>query len=84
MKGACWSKRRKLRSKNIYSALVADMNSRLRDNELRELKWQQIDLVHKPPLPAQSDSPEFRHDGRQRVELRLRRRVHARGSAFSK
>jgi len=40
----------KLRSKNIYTALVVDLNCGLRDKELRELRWQQIDLVHKKAL----------------------------------
>lgn len=40
----------KLRSKNIYPALALDLNSGLRDKELRELRWQQIDLVHKKTL----------------------------------
>ena len=37
----------KLRSKNMYPALVVDLNCGLRDKELRELRWRQIDLVHK-------------------------------------
>ena len=40
----------KLRSKNMYPALVLDQNCGLRDKELRELRWQQIDLVHKKAL----------------------------------
>jgi integrase len=40
----------KLRSKNMYPALVVDLNCGLRDKELRELRWQQIDLVHKKQL----------------------------------
>jgi integrase len=40
----------KLRSKNIYPALVLDLNCGLRDKELRELRWQQIDLVNKKAL----------------------------------
>ena len=40
----------KLRSKNMYPALVLDQNCGLRDKELRELRWQQIDLVHKKQL----------------------------------
>jgi len=39
-----------LRSKNICPALVVDLNCGLRDKELRELRWQQIDLVHKMTL----------------------------------
>src|SRR5450755_3294550 len=40
----------KLRSKNMYPALILDLNCGLRDKELRELRWQQIDLVHKKQL----------------------------------
>ena len=40
----------KLRSRNIYPALVLELNCGLRDKELRELRWQQIDLVHKKQL----------------------------------
>jgi integrase len=40
----------KLRSKNIYPALVLDLNCGLRDKELRQLRWQQIDLVNKKAL----------------------------------
>src|ERR1039457_2707267 len=31
----------------MYPALVVDLNCGLRDKELRELRWQQIDLLHK-------------------------------------
>jgi integrase len=34
----------KLRSKNMYPALVVDLNCGLRDKELRELRWRQIAL----------------------------------------
>src|ERR1035441_7354796 len=40
----------KLRSKNMYPSLVVDLNCGLRDKELRELRWRQIDLVHKKQL----------------------------------
>jgi integrase len=40
----------KLRSKNMYPALVLDLNCGLRDKELRELRWRQSDLVHKKQL----------------------------------
>src|ERR1035437_1004477 len=40
----------KLRSKNMYPALVVDLNCGLRDKELRELRWRQIDLIHKKQL----------------------------------
>lgn len=41
---------RKLRSKNIYPALVLDLNCGLRDKELRQLRWRQIDLIEKKAL----------------------------------
>jgi integrase len=34
----------------MYPALVVDLNCGLRDKELRELRWWQIDLVHKKHL----------------------------------
>src|SRR5260370_18545903 len=40
----------KLRSKNMYPALVLDLNCGLRDKELRELRWRQVDLLHKKQL----------------------------------
>ncbi len=40
----------KLRSKNMYPGLVLDLNCGLRDKELREIRWRQIDLVHKKQL----------------------------------
>jgi integrase len=48
----------KLRSKNIYPALVVDLNCGLRDKELRELRWQQIDLVHKKTLTVGKSKTE--------------------------
>jgi integrase len=48
----------KLRSKNIYPALVVDLNCGLRDKELRELRWRQIDLVHKKTLTVGKSKTE--------------------------
>lgn len=48
----------KLRSKNIYPALVVDLNCGLRDKELRELRWQQIDLVDKKALTVGKSKTE--------------------------
>jgi integrase len=48
----------KLRSKNIYPALVVDLNCGLRDKELRELRWQQIDLVNKKTLTVGKSKTE--------------------------
>ena len=54
----CWPKLQKLRSKNIYPALVVDLNCGLRDKELRELRWQQIDLVQKKTLTVGKSKTE--------------------------
>ncbi len=40
----------KLRTPQMYAALALDLNTGLRHNELREIKWQQIDLIHKKAL----------------------------------
>jgi integrase len=48
----------KLRSKTIYPALVVDLNCGLRDKELRELRWQQIDLVYKKTLTVGKSKTE--------------------------
>ncbi len=48
----------KLRSKNIYPALVVDLNCGLRDKELRQLHWSQIDLVHKKTLTVGKSKTE--------------------------
>lgn len=48
----------KLRSKNIYPALVLDQNCGLRDKELRELRWRQVDLVHKKQLTVGKSKTE--------------------------
>ena len=48
----------KLRSKNMYPALVVDLNCGLRDKELRELRWRQIDLVDKKQLTVGKSKTE--------------------------
>jgi integrase len=48
----------KLRSKNKYPALVLDLNCGLRDKELRELRWRQVDLVHKKQLTVGKSKTE--------------------------
>jgi integrase len=49
-KWALLEQARKLRSPNIYPALLLDLNSGLRGKELRELRWAQIDLLDKKCL----------------------------------
>lgn len=41
---------RKLRTPQMHAALALDLNTGLRDKELRELRWEQIDLVSKKAL----------------------------------
>lgn len=40
----------KLRTPQMYAALALDLNTGLRDKELRELRWGQIDLIHQKAL----------------------------------
>jgi integrase len=40
----------KLRTPQMRAALALDLNTGLRDKELREIRWEQIDLVHKKAL----------------------------------
>ena len=40
----------KLRTPQMRAALALDSNTGLRDKELREIRWRQIDLVHKKAL----------------------------------
>ena len=37
----------KLRTPQMYAALALDLNTGLRDKELREIRWEQIDLIKK-------------------------------------
>jgi integrase len=39
-----------LRTPQMYAALALDLNTGLRDKELREIRWEQIDLAHKKAL----------------------------------
>lgn len=48
----------KSRSKNIYPTLVVDLNCGLRDKELRELQWRQIELAHKKQLTVGKSKAE--------------------------
>jgi integrase len=40
----------KLRTPQMHAALALDLNTGLRDKELREIRWEQIDLIHKKAL----------------------------------
>jgi len=40
----------KLRTPQMHAALALDLNTGLRDKELREIRWEQIDLAHKKAL----------------------------------
>src|SRR5437868_1850189 len=42
----------KLRTPQMHAALALDLNTGLRDKELREICWKQIDLIHKKALTA--------------------------------
>jgi integrase len=42
----------------MYPALVLDLNCGLRDKEFRELRWQQVDLVHKKQLTVGKSKTE--------------------------
>jgi integrase len=37
----------KLRTPQMHAALALDLNTGLRDKELCEIRWNQIDLIHK-------------------------------------
>jgi integrase len=41
---------KKLRTPQMYAAFALDLNTGLRDKELREIWWEQVDLVHKKAL----------------------------------
>ena len=48
----------KLRTPQMYAALALDLNTGLRDKELREIRWEQIDLVHKKALTVGKSKTE--------------------------
>src|ERR1039458_7963915 len=49
---------RKLRTPQMHAALALDLNTGLRDKELREIRWEQIDLVHKKALTVGKSKTE--------------------------
>jgi integrase len=48
----------KLRTPQMHAALALDLNTCLRDKELREIRWEQIDLVHKKALTLSKSKTE--------------------------
>jgi integrase len=48
----------KLRTPQMHAALALDLNTGLRDKELREIRWEQIDLVHKKTLTVGKSKTE--------------------------
>jgi integrase len=48
----------KLRTPQMRAALALDLNTGLRDKELREIRWEQIDLVHKKALTVGQSKSE--------------------------
>jgi integrase len=49
---------KKLRTPQMRAALALDLNTGLRDKELREIRWEQIDLVHKKALTVGQSKTE--------------------------
>jgi len=49
---------KKLRTPQMHAALALDLNTGLRDKELREIRWEQIDLVHKKSLTVGKSKTE--------------------------
>jgi integrase len=47
-----------LRTLQMRAALALDLNTGLRDKELRETRWEQIDLVHKKALTVGKSKTE--------------------------
>jgi integrase len=48
----------KLRTPQMHAALALDLNTGLRDKELREIRWKQIDMVHKKALTVGKSKTE--------------------------
>ena len=48
----------KLRTPQMHAALALDLNTGLRDKELREIRWEQIDLIHKKALTVGNSKTE--------------------------
>jgi integrase len=48
----------KLRTPQMHAALALDLNTGLRDKELREIRWEQIDLIRKKSLTVGKSKTE--------------------------
>ncbi len=48
----------KLRTPQMRAALALDLNTGLRDKELREIRWEQIDLIHNKALTVGQSKSE--------------------------
>ena len=48
----------KLRTPQMHAALALDLNTGLRDKELREIRWEQVDLIHKKALTVGKSKTE--------------------------
>lgn len=48
----------RLRTPQLRAALALDLNTGLRDKELREIQWEQIDLIHKKALTVGKSKSE--------------------------
>jgi integrase len=48
----------RLRTPQLYAALALDLNTGLRDKELREIRWEQIDLIYKKALTVGKSKTE--------------------------
>ena len=64
----------KLRTPHMHAALALDLNTGLRDKELREIRWEQIDLIHKKSLTVGRVENRGWHRTRDPVERHGHRR----------
>jgi integrase len=69
----------KLRTPQMRAALALDLNTGLRDKELREIRWEQIDLIHEKALTVASRKARPARGGwREAARPRRNRRTPAR------
>jgi integrase len=59
----------KLRTPQMHAALALDLNTGLRDKELREIRWEQIDLVNKKALTVGKSKTEAGGDSRHLSDI---------------